>query len=113
MFVDGAKEDNRINKRQRKKICKREICVIVYGCSIDRYCRKKLFNLPAHIFFDIDHKNMRYLPNEIQTELIKYGVEYKVCREKLDKNGEILFLFKSKEFKSIQAYSYNNPAVEA
>jgi hypothetical protein len=54
-----------MKKRLRKKISKRELCVVVYGISIDGFWRKRLFDSQVYKKYFINLENSSILPKEI------------------------------------------------
>jgi hypothetical protein len=101
-----------MKKRLRKKIIKREICVVVYGISINGFWRKCLFDSPINKKFPINLEISNILPEEILCLLRRYNLNFTVCRAGQTSGiSSEIFEFQSVEFPEIVAYSENNPDV--
>jgi hypothetical protein len=101
-----------MKKRLRKKISKREMCVVIYGISIDGFWRKRLFDSPVCKKYPINIDNANILPEEVLNLLRRYRMSYNVWRaEKTPDNLYEIFEFQSEEFPTITDYSLNNPNV--
>lgn len=100
-----------MNRRIKRKIYKRDMCIVVYGISIDGFWRKRLFSSEN----DCNHllnKSTANLPDEVKNIIVKYNLKINVCKSKNtpDESG-VIFKFTSVEFDDIISYSENNPEV--